>query len=311
VVEPLPEDPHARMAGGYGLDQIDRAIRDLCPILHLTEPEYILVDLGGLAYVGPAALALLAAALSRLSALEFGVRVIPPRSPLTRNYLMRMDFLKMWAEADWYPEPFERKPAVGFRPCQHFTSGDDYWIVAKDLTAAVGERCSMDRASTAALRIALDEVAENVIHHADTPLGGFAVAQSSAKRKDVQIAIVDLGVGIRASLAKNPRYADIKEDVEAIATAVQPQVTSTPERNAGIGLYVTKMLLRANGGHLVVRSGYGAVYRGAREAEATRESRMPGTLVALKARTEAPLNLAEVYRQLDVPDSDTQEAEHD
>src|SRR4051794_8638793 len=115
----LTDEPHAQMAGGYGLDQVDRALRDLQSILEVDEPQHVVVDLGGLAYRGPSALAFLAAALTRLNELECSFQVAPPRSPLTRMYLMRMDFLKLWA-APGYPEPFERKTAVGFRPCQHF-----------------------------------------------------------------------------------------------------------------------------------------------------------------------------------------------
>ena len=46
--------------------------------------------------------------------------------------------------------------------------------------------------------------------------------------------MVDLGRGIRLSLTNNPAYADIEDDVTAIATALEPRVTATPERNSGL-----------------------------------------------------------------------------
>ena len=301
IVQPVDDDPHITMAGGYGLDQLERAIRDLQPIMAPREPENLLVDLGGLAYIGPAALALLAAVLKRREEEGCSCVVIPPRSPLTRHYLQRMDFTKLLFEVE-IPEPFERKKAVGFRPVQHFRGDEDYWLAAKELTEALVERFKPEPVVKAAIRICLDEIAENVVHHAYTDLGGFAVAQSSRKRRTFEIGIVDLGVGVPASLARNPTYAHISTDMAAVATALQPRVSSTPERNAGIGLYITKLLLRSNGGQLLVRSGHAAVCRGADETEEEREIHFPGTIVALRAHTDAPLDIDQVYRELDEHD---------
>jgi hypothetical protein len=103
----------------------------------------------------------------------------------------------------------------------------------------------------------------------------------------------------RLSRRKNsPLYADLPGDVEAIQIALQPHVSSTPERNAGIGLFVTRLLLASNGGTLAVRSGVGAVYTGIRERTLVRQVAFPGTMVALRARTDRPLNINEVYKQL-------------
>lgn len=110
--------------------------------------------------------------------------------------------------------------------------------------------------------------------------------------------MVDLGIGIRASLIRNQAYRDVDTDVEAIEAALEPRVTSTPERNAGIGLFVTKLLLSANGGEMLVRSGTGAVYRGSEDRAESRATRLPGTVVALRARTDRPLDINAVYAQL-------------
>jgi hypothetical protein len=144
------------------------------------------------------------------------------------------------------------------------------------------------------------KVCENVIDHADTQLGGFGAAQGWPKsNREFEVAVVDLGVGIRASLAKNSAYSAIADDKTAIATALLPHVTSTPERNAGNGLFVTQMLLAINGGHLLVRSGRGCVMRGAMNVERDTELVLPGTVVSLRARMDRPLDIATVYARLD------------
>lgn len=187
----------------------------------------------------------------------------------------------------------------GFRPCEHFTGSGDYPRVAQSLTEALAERCITDQLARASVRIALDEIAENVVHHAASAVGGFGAAQGWVKNQEFEIAIVDLGMGIRASLRQNPAYADIADDAEAIVKAMEPRVSASPQRNAGIGLFITKLLLAANGGLVLVRSGHGAVLTGAQERVRLEDVALPGTLVALRARMDRPLDITAVYRLLD------------
>ena len=86
-----------QLAGGYPLAQVDRLMRNLEPLIHLEEPHLVALDMGALVNVCPTSLALLTAVAVQLTQkrlLEPGSMVLPPRSPLTRNYLMRMDLLK-------------------------------------------------------------------------------------------------------------------------------------------------------------------------------------------------------------------------
>ncbi len=83
------------------------------------------------------------------------------------------------------------------------------------------------------------------------------------------------------------------------------RVTATPERNSGIGLFITRLLLRDNGGLLVVRSGAGEVYSGSQEGARETPIYFPGTLVALRARTDRPLDIRAVYGRLEADDDDS------
>lgn len=228
-----------------------------------------------------------------------GSLLVLPSSRSVSNYLMRMDLVRLVLPESEAEEPFVRREPVGFRPCREFLSVDDCRAVGRELTAALAERCETDDIARASIRICLDELAENVLHHAASPIGGFAAAQGWPRSRQFEIAIADVGVGIRASLTNNPRYADIGDDVTAISTALEPRVTATPERNSGIGLFVTRLLLRANGGVLVVRSGLGEVYSGAQEGAREAMVSFPGTLVALRARMDRPLDIGAVYGRLE------------
>jgi hypothetical protein len=304
-------------SGAYGFDRLEKTIATLAPLLYLREPALITIDLGSLVHIAPTSLALLVACLKRLQEdrlLLDGSAVIPPKAPPVAMYLERMNLIRELVGE--LPESFVRREAKGFRPGEHFEDDTDYAIVARSLTEAICERCDVDKLGRAAVRVCLDEVCENVIHHADTPLGGFAAAQGWPKsNREFEIGIVDLGVGKRASLTKNPDYAHIVDDAEAIRTALRPGVTSTPERNAGIGLFVTAMLLANNGGVIHVRSGLGAVSLGATNAKMQRPIAVPGTVVSLRAKMDKPLDLNTVYRQLDAAaakhESDLQHAPAD
>lgn len=298
---PTNETLTIALAGGYPFKQLERLISALHPLATLDERRPLILDLERLVFIGPAGLAWLIAVVRRAEDhnLIAGGAVHMPKSRLTRQYLMRMDFLTTLGLATVDDEDFSRREPIGFRPCRRFQDHDEGRRVATEMTDALAEICDTDQLARGSLLICLHELAENVIFHADTALGGFVVAQRLKKVPEFEIGIADLGVGIRRSLQKNPKYVDISTDVDAIATALEPRVTSTPDRNAGFGLAVSHLLLEANGGTLYVRSGRGSVYRGASDREQPRDLALPGTLVALRARTDRPLNVEEVYRLLE------------
>jgi len=289
------------LPGSFSLKQgrLERLIRLLRPLFELEIASSVVIDLSRLVSLSPAALALLAASLHAAEDRELMTngQILPPLSPPVRIYLQRMNLLRSVPGFAHVDEPFERRKEEGFRGCLSFVDDTDYARVASELTNALAERCATDDVARGAVRVCLDEVTENVVHHANAP-AGFAAAQGWRKNREFEIAIVDLGIGIRASLTANASYAHIATDEAAIAAALRPQVTSTPDRNAGIGLFITKHLLKANGGSLFVRSGYGAVYAGSEERVERMDVNMPGTIVALRARTDMPFDLNAVYALL-------------
>lgn len=194
------------------------------------------------------------------------------------------------------PERIRRREPLGFRECQRFATLRDCEVHAPEMVKAIAERCQMDRASRQALEICVEELAENVVFHAGGGAAGFAAVQSWPARSEVEVGIVDLGRGIRASLADNPAYRHLATDAEAIREAMRLGVTATPERNSGQGLFFAARLLEQNGGRVLIRSGSGRVYDGslARADEAL--VRFPGTAVALTINTDRPLDAGAVSR---------------
>jgi anti-sigma regulatory factor (Ser/Thr protein kinase) len=307
-----PPQATLTLSGGYYFHTINRLIGQLEPLFELDRSNtqaVITIDLRNLTFIGPAGVALLVATLHRLRerrlTLTGGV-IYPPVSPGMRTYLHRIDFYKrLFADEGW-PDHVERGEPLGMRECKHFPSDpeDLEWssslrTVTLDILAAIEELVSTDDAAHTSLDLALSEITENVGYHADTLFGGFAAVQALRHSNEVEVAIVDLGVGIASSLRRNPTFASAAtDDLTAIRTALTATVTATPWRNSGYGLTFTQLLLALNEGRLLVRSGKGHVIRGAKTSDRLVKPHLPGTLVGLRLRTDRPLDFHAAYDAL-------------
>jgi anti-sigma regulatory factor (Ser/Thr protein kinase) len=82
--------------------------------------------------------------------------------------------------------------------------------------------------------MAVSELCGNAIEHGSNSLGGYvAVRRVQQPRRQVSIAIADLGIGIPEHLRQ--RYPEWSDDGWAIAHATDEHVTGTGDRHRGIG----------------------------------------------------------------------------
>ncbi len=289
------------LSGTYQFPTFDRLIEQLTPLFTIREPSQIWVDLRRLSFVGPTAIATILAALRRLELGGFyqegGVWL--PSSGLTARYLLRMDLFRRLETFPNPPEQFNRRQPVVFRPLSNFSDEEERSLLVFNLLNALQASCAVDSAAVSSTFAFLTELTENVRDHARTELGGFAAAQALRKKPLFEIGIVDLGVGILRSLSSASHLPTPRDDLEAILKALERGVSATWPHNSGEGLYVTAEALRANGGELLIRSGTGSVLLGARERAFTTSVRFPGTIVALRARRDRPLDYHAVYRRID------------
>jgi anti-sigma regulatory factor (Ser/Thr protein kinase) len=298
----LPEIT-VRLRQAHHLHSLSRTLNDLRPVVDLQEPTFVTLDLTELTFIGPACLAFMVAVMRNgreNGTIADGSRIVYPSSVAARTYLHRMDALRVLFEheAGEVRDPVVRHEASGLKECEHFSSENGGRRVAAALSKAIQDEVETDRATEAALDVCLTELAENVYFHAEASSGGFAAAQRFKNTQEIEIAIVDLGRGIAASLAGNPKHAEVAvEDISAINAAIRPLVTSTPERNSGYGLALTRFLLEMNDGRLIVWSGKGKVQFGEKYAE-KRVDEMPGTVVALRLHTDRPFDITTAYRRL-------------
>lgn len=114
------------------------------------------------------------------------------------------------------------------------------------------------------LRFSMRELMRNVIEHSEASQFGFC-AQYWPSKGSAEVAIIDRGIGLQASLRNNP-HVDASDHKRAINYALMPAVSGktfkgsprprqrSPWNNSGFGLYMTSRICR-NGGNFFVGTG--------------------------------------------------------
>ena len=242
-----------RLAGPFPSADLNHLLDVLEPLDSVQEQTRFVIDLRALERISAPSVAVLVSALLDIDASGMaaaGSEILAPRDDAIRRRLQELDVLELLV--DLPPrEDFVRRHQRGSRPCQRFTADDDPAVVAHSLTDAMAEVCQTDEPACNAMWFALNEIAQNVLDHADASGGGVAIAEVTRGGAELEVAIADRGVGIRASLARNPSYRDLTSDLVALRTAMEAGVTGRLGKPGGFGLYFTKLLLRANGGAMV------------------------------------------------------------
>lgn len=111
--------------------------------------------------------------------------------------------------------------------------------------------------TAAKLQSAFSEMSENALLHSESsipPLVGYSAHDATA-----QFAVIDVGIGVRASLVRNPRYANLTDDVQAVQLALQTGVSCRRDEQGGFGFHSVFKALAEQWGQLRFRSGNGCI----------------------------------------------------
>lgn len=113
------------------------------------------------------------------------------------------------------------------------------------------------------LTYSIREIMRNAVEHSKADRFDIC-AQYWPSNKRVEVAILDRGIGLRATLARNP-HIDVSDDKKAINFALMPAISGRAFKgskiqkkgnwtNSGFGLYMTNRICR-NGGTFFIASG--------------------------------------------------------
>ena len=248
-------------------------------LLDSTVSGKVVIDLSATNFIKPVGVVAILATLARLRTQSDvpGICLQLPRDQSVQSYLRMagvFDVMREYGEFQgMQPEEVipERNPVRPMVPCTHFHTSYD----VEQLANRMEERFQTERIGPTSLlqtcNVAFSELAENVVHHAESH-GGFVLAQQYNYMSGpmVEIAIADCGIGIRSSLQKNPAHSEINSDIDAVELAISEGVSSFEDRHRGYGLYHIRDDLKKRGRLMTIRSGQGILsIRGDGEAKAT------------------------------------------
>jgi len=154
------------------------------------------------------------------------------------------------------------------------------------------KQIGIPKKSAIALQAALEEMATNVVNHAEASvpaLIGYEVRQSVA-----QFCVVDVGRGVLDSLRENPSYSHLTLHSEAIRTALHNGVSRVAgDIHRGNGFNSVFKALAEQWGRLRFRSGQGVITMNgmALDADQGQERDLPyldGFQVAASCRVRPP-----------------------
>ncbi len=147
---------------------------------------------------------------------------------------------------------------TGIPPITRFESVDDVERIANNLELASGTGLT---ATLVEMVGVFYELALNAVEHSQWAAGYHVIRAGSSTVGGVEhtVGIADCGIGIPASLRRNPAFADVLNDADAIALATELHVTGTGEAHRGIGLDHVMGVVKSLGGNLTIVSAGGSL----------------------------------------------------
>jgi ABC-type transporter Mla MlaB component/anti-sigma regulatory factor (Ser/Thr protein kinase) len=279
---------------------LDTVCEGLASIRRPVSAGQRVLDLSGATEVDSAPLALLVASLRSIQ--RNGVRdplrhlavpetCVPP--------LDQSDLRQLLSDQAGYGL-HEGGDAVGLRMCEPFSTSGGVTRAVSSIQMRIAAQIDWESVEVASFGALAADLAENVLQHARSDGGGVAALTMQPDEESVELAIADCGVGIRGSLMENPEYENVGDDLAAIKAAVGPGATSDPGSGGGYGLFLARLVVRDNGGAIMVRSGTTEWSEGSGTS-----SRLcfpsPGTLIVVRARINQPFNYDRIDDFLEDP----------
>lgn len=168
---------------------------------------------------------------------------------------------RLFLNAGWahfiVPDMYEMRSTSGLRhhlPTMKFFDIESVTYAVDeivDLTLKKIER--LERGHLQAFEWALNEIADNVVTHSDSAVGGFIHAHIDTQRRMASFCAVDAGLGIPRTLRDAiPEYSN---DVVALENSIKEGVTRNKDTNRGNGLYGSYQLAIVSHGYFNIESG--------------------------------------------------------
>lgn len=225
--------------------------------------DYQCVDLRPFDFIDVYASVVLALMLRFACTTRTPPELLLPESPDVCAYLARQEFFKtleQWYSVDQELRDLQSHQWAGnprVAPLTLVESEDAVTVIVDRMRGLlVSPSFGVSAAVADAAWRVLSETLQNIPQHAglgsDRPGSGFAALQ--LYRDGLEVAIGDIGVGVRASLRENRKYRSCTDGEAQIAVLVHG-ATRTDNPGRGNGFQVTRQVVAGLRGTLVLQSG--------------------------------------------------------
>ena len=225
------------------------------------------IDLSSLQYTTPVGIVAVLATIERIMMRQpkrGTLDIIPPSDKAVQEYLLQVGMFQVMRDLGGQfvgTQPEDEisavQPVFPMVKCARFTNEREIEKLAEEMDQTFLAQLSPYASLGQACNVFFSELATNVVYHSESG-GGYVLAQQYQNhgRPLIEIAVVDCGIGIRASLRKNPKYATMESDGVALQRSLDEGVSSIQDAHRGYGLHhVTNALREASGRVMTMRSG--------------------------------------------------------
>jgi len=265
-----------------GLDAYLRYLQD-------APREALIVDLSDVGFMDPYAIGMLCLIGRYLRERFDRVTYRLPGAEAVKGYLARMKFLHAlegdveFEGRNWSMEYAEGTVGEGLLEVTSIRRREDVESVletiGRTVSAILAAELGYAVREITSFQNVVAELSHNVLDHSGDR--GYVVAQrytDRTGRKFAVIGVVDMGMGIRESLASRFDVSDWTH-AQAIVRALRKNVSRDLAR--GIGLYVVNRICAEYEGALHIRSGDARVYVKGAQVHANVSPAFPGTQISL------------------------------
>lgn len=227
-------------------------------------------------YLGPWAVATIAASFLWGQKHRQSTRITLPSAPVAlARYTVYSGMVSMF-KAGERPDPDH--PECETIPLEQFFEAS--WDRSHRIIRLLNRHTTLSDERDEQLRICIQEVVQNIVDHAGSPIGGVMSARYMTNSREVRIAIVDRGHGIAASLSR--QYADALDPTVALRRVIQGGFSSRSRpNNMGLGVSNLFNIVRNVSGSIAIftENAMAETRHGSDPQVHQLDTRFPGTAV--------------------------------
>lgn len=249
--------------------------------------SHIVIDLSAVTFVRPAGVVALLGLMQKISESGLTFQLGLPENQAVVGYLSQIAFLDAAKQITEITGDQAAIDAVTPRitmlaPVRQFESPGDVEDIANQMVDVFQNPLhGFSGALLEACSTVVVELANNVVEHSRAR--GWVLAQRYRRQEGdvIEIAIADMGQGVRASLRRNREYMNVADDSDALRVAVREGASRLRDPHRGYGLHhVTREIGDYPHRRLVLASGRGrlSVSNNGFVRTWERERRIPGLL---------------------------------